>query len=232
MLSSRIVAAGAAVAIAITLTLSGASAQIVTDSQIGKPLSLLAGMRPPAQKLAAKKSATRTRRKIASQQHDKVAVTQSEDNMAPRDMPSQNTPSQEPSASAQPVFSNVWPGTEGTVQAEGTPAAPVESAPSSDALAKNALVVDGETVQIASPDQVNAIDLAANDNGAAKAPAVNADAGPRAHVAFAAPARKTASGVGSASWIAQVLAALGGAVAAGSIAWFLIGGSGPQRMYG
>ena len=37
--------------------------------------------------------------------------------------------------------------------------------------------------------------------------------------------------MGSASWIAQVLAALGGAVAAGTVAWFLIGG-GPQRMYG
>jgi hypothetical protein len=42
---------------------------------------------------------------------------------------------------------------------------------------------------------------------------------------------KDASAVGSASWIAQVLAAFGGAVAAGVVAWFLIGG-GPQRMYG
>lgn len=37
--------------------------------------------------------------------------------------------------------------------------------------------------------------------------------------------------IGSASWIAQVLAALGGAVAAGTLAWFLIGG-GPVRTYG
>jgi hypothetical protein len=39
------------------------------------------------------------------------------------------------------------------------------------------------------------------------------------------------SAVGGASWIAQVLAALGGAVAAGAVAWFLIGG-GPVRTYG
>jgi hypothetical protein len=42
-------------------------------------------------------------------------------------------------------------------------------------------------------------------------------------------AGKTA--VGSPGWIAQVMAALAGAVAAGVIAWFLIG-AGPRRVYG
>jgi hypothetical protein len=42
-------------------------------------------------------------------------------------------------------------------------------------------------------------------------------------------AGKTA--VGSPGWIAQVMAALAGAVAAGAIAWFLIG-AGPRRVYG
>jgi hypothetical protein len=37
--------------------------------------------------------------------------------------------------------------------------------------------------------------------------------------------------IGSASWFAQVLAALGGAIAAGAVAWFLIG-AGPVRTYG
>ena len=37
--------------------------------------------------------------------------------------------------------------------------------------------------------------------------------------------------VSSTSWFLQVMAALGGAAAAGSVAWFLIG-SAPQRMYG
>ena len=54
---------------------------------------------------------------------------------------------------------------------------------------------------------------------------------------FAAPAPEAAkteaakAEVGSPGWIAQVMAALAGAVAAGTIAWFLIGGA-PQRAYG
>ena len=43
--------------------------------------------------------------------------------------------------------------------------------------------------------------------------------------------RPPALAVGSPGWIAQVMAALAGAVAAGTIAWFLIG-SAPQRTYG
>jgi len=41
----------------------------------------------------------------------------------------------------------------------------------------------------------------------------------------------TPSPVGSASWIAQLLAALGGAIAAGLVAWFLIRPA-PRRHYG
>jgi hypothetical protein len=56
-----------------------------------------------------------------------------------------------------------------------------------------------------------------------------------AQTVLAAPVVQEAaskSEVGSASWIAQVLAAFGGAVAAGAVAWFLIGGSRPIRTYG
>ena len=51
---------------------------------------------------------------------------------------------------------------------------------------------------------------------------------------FKTEAGKTEAGktaVGSPGWIAQVMAALAGAVAAGAIAWFLIG-AGPRRVYG
>jgi hypothetical protein len=45
-------------------------------------------------------------------------------------------------------------------------------------------------------------------------------------------AAPSSSPIGSASWIAQVLAALGGAMAAATVAWFLVG-AGPQvRDYG
>jgi hypothetical protein len=54
---------------------------------------------------------------------------------------------------------------------------------------------------------------------------------PAAQTVLAAPVHRDLSHIGSASWIAQVLAALGGAIAAGAVAWFLIGG-GPVRTYG
>jgi hypothetical protein len=59
----------------------------------------------------------------------------------------------------------------------------------------------------------------------AAAPAQNAAAEPvvRAMVATPDPAESNAhSPIGSATWMMQVLAALGGAVAAGAVAWFLI----------
>jgi hypothetical protein len=71
------------------------------------------------------------------------------------------------------------------------------------------------------------------------APAGNAapagSAPPAATAALAAemdPAKaevaRTKSSIGSASWIMQIMAALGGAVAAGSAAWFLIGSASPR----
>ena len=99
------------------------------------------------------------------------------------------------------------------------------------------LVIDGQTVRVASPDDANEIDLATDEQGAlpAAAPAVKA-----ANTETAAPADKSdsaaaavsqtpSSKVSSTSWLMQVMAALGAAVAAGSVAWFLIG-SAPQRM--
>jgi len=44
-----------------------------------------------------------------------------------------------------------------------------------------------------------------------------------------AAARKNESPISKTSWYLETFAALGGAVAAGSIAWFLIGA--PQRTY-
>ncbi len=67
------------------------------------------------------------------------------------------------------------------------------------------------------PTQNAASEIAALAQSAAAAPVV------RAMVATPSPAESDAmSPVGSASWMAQVLAALGGAVAAGAVAWFLI----------
>ncbi len=94
--------------------------------------------------------------------------------------------------------------------------------------------MNGQSVEIASPDYLNDIDRTAGDRlPAASAPAQSdiADAAPVSQAVFAAPAHKEGSRVGSASWIAQMLAAIGGALAAGTVAWFLIG-TGPVRIYG
>jgi hypothetical protein len=91
---------------------------------------------------------------------------------------------------------------------------------------------------VAAPEAVNDIDLAADkkvektDDAAAAAVAPNSDvpqAKPAVQAMVATPAHTNP--IGSPSWIAQVLAAFGGAVAAGSVAWFLIGST-PQRMQG
>ena len=89
-------------------------------------------------------------------------------------------------------------------------------------------------------DDVNEIDEAADPLRVAASAATaaarlsdGAEAEPTSETATVAVARTQPerSPVGSASWIMQILAALGGAFAAGSAAWFLIG-SAPQRTYG
>jgi hypothetical protein len=97
-----------------------------------------------------------------------------------------------------------------------------ESAPS-------ALLVGGRAVRVVSPDDANEIDLAAD------APEVAASKGPRSDIAAAQPPETVAvarapSPAGTSAWVAQLLAAIGGAMAAASVAWFLIG-SAPQRTY-
>ena len=101
-----------------------------------------------------------------------------------------------------------------------------ESAPS-------ALLVGGRAVRVVSPDDANEIDLAAD------APEVAASKGPRSDLAAAQPPEaetvavaqaREPSAAGTSAWVAQLLAAIGGAMAAASVAWFLIG-SAPQRTY-
>ena len=95
----------------------------------------------------------------------------------------------------------------------------------------NERVIDGETARLASPDDTNGIDPA-NTQGA---PATDASS-PAATIVTAAsietiaPANSEAAAVSqmssssieSISWLLRVITALSGAVAIGSIAWFLI----------
>jgi hypothetical protein len=136
-------------------------------------------------------------------------------------MPENALPSQ-PTASSQTTPSDAAPAADNAAPAAQAAAADSQATPS-------AVVVGGQTVDVAAPDQANAIDLAANDHHDAAVSDARTDPDPPAQRVLAA--HKDASSVGSDSWIAQVLAAFGGAVAAGLVAWFLIGGA-PRRKYG
>jgi hypothetical protein len=214
--------------ITAALAVGGASAQTVTNTTPGKPIPLLqiaaqsdkTKTKAHVKSLAAKRT-TKTHRILAARKHSH--------------RPTQTAAAAAPVAAIAPA--SVWPA---SALAAPTEVASTESAPPptpAQALTEPApseLVVAGRAVRIASPDDVNEIDLAAKDADAAvslAAPSETVETEPQSHPAEAETAQPAASAVGSASWIAQVLAALGGAVAAGSVAWFLIGST-PHRMYG
>lgn len=294
MLRIRIVSMAAAIAattaIATVLAASSVEAQTANTDQPGQPLSLLqlinrnATPAPAAHSAGADVKRARSKKiKIASKKPSR-AVQDAE----PHATSAQNTAPADAwlAASAAPANGTAAPAN------NASPAQP-GNAPTDNGTLPSAVVVEGQTVQIAAADQINAIDLAA-DNGSAAPPAPveskpmeatspeakseamsmeatsmdaasaestqppgdRADIGAASHppaallaVASAQPSQnndsqnaaaanasaanataQSASPVGSASWIAQVLAALGGAVAAGTVAWFLIG-SGPVRTY-
>jgi hypothetical protein len=150
-----------------------------------------------------------------------------------------------------PASDNAWPAAPTATPVDAASLAPVLQVPSAPQIVApvagatpNELVVDGQTIQVASADEANEIDFAANDATAAASdgslgtvtashaamtevadPAVKSDS------TGAAVAQAQSAEVGSTSWFLQVMAALGGAVAASSVAWFLIA-SAPARMYG
>jgi hypothetical protein len=230
----------AAIAMAMAAT---AMAQAATTDQAGQPSALLAGLPPPhpakptaAAKTAARVVKTAVRRhaagiarnakgtkhaKLTSTKHYRIAAADTEELAPP------------PSPTAPPAA--VWPLADAAASPDSTPSNPPESAPS-DATTPSAVMVGGQTVQVVAPEQVNQIDLTADDETPTAAARLDGPgAAPAAQTALSAPVHEDGSQnqgpVGSASWFAQVLAALGGAFAAGTVAWFLIG-SGPVRTYG
>jgi hypothetical protein len=159
-------------------------------------------------------------------------------------------PQPAPQATAATAPDAAWPAAPTAATADATTLAPVQQMPAAPQIVPpvsagtpNELVVDGQTIQVASADQANEIDLAANDAGVASDASLGA-AGARPAAATEAPeaaasskttriafAQMARAEMGSTSWLLQVLAALGGAIAAGVVAWFLMRSS-SQRMYG
>ena len=91
------------------------------------------------------------------------------------------------------------------------------------------MVADGSAVQISSPDEVNAIDLAAD---APQEPAPTSNTQPDEQMAAPAVVALVQQDDGKTSrdvWYEELLATLGGAFAAASVAWLLIGFAPPRR---
>jgi len=144
----------------------------------------------------------------------------------------------------------IWPGANSALPGDMTPgtapAGPAALAPqpASGSVTTEA-VVDTDPNEIVGNDQKvqtavpaappHAVKIAASEPPPAAKPPQAAASAPSAAptpVVHAMVARPTASSpVGSASWIAHVLAALGGALTAGVVAWFLIRPA-PERTYG
>jgi hypothetical protein len=140
-------------------------------------------------------------------------------------------------ATAATTRADVWPAGEPIATARVAAAETERQGPATSAeSAPNELVVGGQAIQVVSPDDANEIDLAADT------PEVPASKGPRSDLAEGLPAAKLsaetavtarahdADPASASAWAAQLLAAVGGAMAAASVAWFLIG-SAPQREY-
>jgi hypothetical protein len=240
----------------LTATLGGAEAQTA-----GSPLPLLqidhakaaAHAHHKAARIARTKSAEKTAHgHIARRVRAKTRIAD-----AGRDLPAppQTAP---PQTAPQNDAQNIWSAPAATVA--GNAAAPSGSSlpsgvtPDAPAAAPAATVVN-EPVVDTDPNGIlnggHAVPVAmpnpAKSAASAPTPAVAQPPAPTpsapVKMAAAGPATpkpavramlvkpSTPSPVGSASWIAQMFAALGGAIAAGAVAWFLIRPA-PERNYG
>ncbi len=220
-----IIITGAVFAYAVT----GAFAQTAPGSS-GKPLPLL----PVVQKKgvpkthAAHRHRSHTRHRVAAKP---FAPAHAAPHLARHSVRRHRTAlaAQPPQpATSAPA---AWPAPDGATPAALQSFAPASSPPvpvTTEPVVEtnpNEIVTGSPAVPTARPHEASAIAPAAAEHpdvvkSATPVPAVQAKPAVRAMVATAV--RANPSPVGSASWIAQVLAALGGALAAGIVAWFLI----------
>lgn len=249
MRNIRVIAGGVIVCwLASGMLVGGAAAQTTTAGPGGQPIQLLKFGKTdakPRSKLAAKsstksaaKSGLKARIALRRKAHARLIVAEQKRRQLPARLPAAPQV-----VVAPPAADNGWPAAPTAMAVDAATLAPTPQivAPVA-ALTPSELVVDGQTVEVASADEANEIDLAANDAsvaasdaalGAMTAPdaATTETTGAAANSTAVAALQAQGAEIGSTSWLLQAMAALGGAVAAGSVAWFLIG-SAPQRMYG
>lgn len=245
--------AAAVTALALACPAGGAWAQTAASHQVGKPPAVLAGLKPPHEfkhretrhaahaKIAHGKTAARTRRgRLAAERARHVAakkIAKYDDDHRERPITA-SAFAEEPQTASTLTPTSDWPAVHTAPLADNATAPAAETPSSSLDPSPSDTAVKVQTLRIKSPDQVNALDATAQPDAPpgtpVAAPSESAAAAPTIapQSALAAPAQEQTSKtpVGSGSWAAQVLAALGGAIAAGAVAWFLIG-SGPLRTY-
>ena len=209
MLSIRIVTAGAVLAFAV----SAAAAQ--DNDSPGQPVSLLKllthaseAKTAPQTKLEAKRVSTRPIRTAKHFHHHATRIAAETENPASTSEPApiaEQTPTPEPTSwSAQ---------------------AAIDAAPPSIWPAGNAPTFAG--VLDAEPQVASAEPSSSGDQNAATS---NAVADPQPDPAVAA-ALEDNSNDNRDAWFEEILATLSGALAAGTVAWFLFGAA-PRRRYG
>ena len=249
MARSGIAAIGAACLLGMTAMAGSASAQTA-----GAPLPLLqidhanaadhVHHKPTLARVARTKSLDRpAHRHVAKRTHGKTRVADAaRDLPAPPAAPPQATPQNDAqniwSAPPAPVAGNTAASSGGSPPSGVTPAAPA-AAPGANVVTEpvvetdpNGILNGGHAVPAAMPAPLTpAAQPAAPSPSPAMKVAAAAPAAAKSAVRAMLFRPSTPSPVGSASWIAQLLAALGGAVAAGAIAWFLIRPK-PERTYG
>ncbi len=149
----RIAAAGAALLLLSSLTAGGATAQTVTDQAPGGPLQLLHWLRAGSQ---ANKPTTKPGAKTAERKTIRTAAAFTKHRRHPTETAAARLPAR------------VWPANNPTTPPETTiPRTTLASAPPAGLTpgvpVPNELVVAGQTVQLAAPNEVNELDRAASD---------------------------------------------------------------------
>jgi hypothetical protein len=263
MLSFRVFVGSAAVCgclFASGLFIGGAAAQ--SAEPVGGPLQLLKLMHPgkseasPHVKLAKPAIARSGTERAAKSSAESSAKPSTKTRLASRKKPrsyfavaerKRHKVESALQAAAPPAADNAWPAAPTAMAADAATLAPVQQMPAAPQIVAptagtpTELIVNGQTIQVASADEANEIDLAANDAGVAGAVSpgpklANDTPAPVTAVAEPAAAPAPASAalvetptpeVSTTSWILQILAALGGAFAAGTLAWLLMR-SGPR----
>jgi hypothetical protein len=196
----------------LIVSLGGAAAQTATEGAPSKPIQLLKIIEQP------NNAKTKPHAKLPAKSFAKTAGTKA--------VKARNAVAESSQAQTAPAPAMISPTDAPTESVAAELASPPATASSHPEPSER--VVESQTAQGASANHVNENDLAAN----VAATLLAGSGSPRITAATfdAAAPQATGTPIGSASWIAQVLAALGGAIAAGSVAWFLIGYA-PARTY-